>query len=61
MKMKVQDLDTFFDGEFMGWSSGTQAVRVAIEENKDIDNIYMLGFDWERVKLTMYIKIQIVI
>ena len=45
---KVQDLDTFFDGEFMGWSSGPTAVRVAIEENKEIDNIFMLGFDMPR-------------
>ena len=38
------------------------AVRVAIEENKEIDNIFMLGFDiQEKVKLTMYIKIQTVI
>ena len=45
---KVEDLDTFFDGEFLGWSSGPTAVRVAIEENKDTDNIYMLGFDMPR-------------
>ena len=33
---------------FLGWSSGPTAVRVAIEENKDTDNIYMLGFDMPR-------------
>lgn len=42
---KVKDLDDFFGGEFMGWSSGPTAVRVGIEENTDTTHVFLLGFD----------------